>query len=384
MHIAFDAKRAFQNQTGLGNYSRSLIKNLVQHYPEHQYSLLAPKATALFDVQGHSTIQTVTPQGYWSQRFPSWWRRWGMVKDIAKLQADIFHGLSNELPAGLHKKGIRSVVTVHDLVFERLPGTYPFDQRYVHRWKIKQACRQADAVIAISKQTCEDLVHFYKVPPGKIHTCYQSCNPVFEEPVTAAKKKEIREKYNLPASFFLFVSSVTKRKNLITLCRAMALLKEETNMPLLVIGDGKKEKQEARQYMLQQGIADRLIFLNESAAAKTISFQQATDFPAIYQQAAALIYPSLFEGFGLPPLEAMWSGVPVISGNTSSLPEVGGEAVLYFDPLDEKMLATQMRKLISDNALADDLRRKGFGQARLFSAKRAADSVMNVYRYLLQ
>jgi glycosyltransferase involved in cell wall biosynthesis len=306
-----------------------------------------------------------------------------MVKAVAELRPDIFHGLSNELPAGLSRRNIKTVVTVHDLIFERLPETYPFDQRYVHRWKIRQACRDADAVIAISRQTREDLIQFYKLAPGKIHTCYQSCNPLFEEPVSEEKVRQVKVTYGLPDAFFLFVSSITKRKNLITLCRALVLLKKETNLPLLVIGDGKKEKEEAKAYMQRQGMSDRLIILNERPAAREISFQRAADFPAIYRQATALIYPSFFEGFGLPPLEALWSGVPVICSNTSSLPEVGGDAALYFNPADEEELAAQLQKLLHDPALVQSMREKGWRQARLFSAEQSANSVMQVYRQLV-
>lgn len=306
-----------------------------------------------------------------------------MVKDIAASGVDIFHGVSNELPKGISRINVKSVVTVHDLIFERFPETYNFDERYVHRWKIKYSCKVADAVIAISQQTKDDLVNFYKVPAEKIFICYQSCNPIFQRVVSDEEKFLVKERYNLPDKYFLFVSSVAPRKNLIAICKAMVLLKNKINIPLIVIGNGRKEKEEAKQLMAANGISGQLIFLNEMPESKELSFTTAEDFPAIYQQALALIYPSIFEGFGAPLLEALWSGLPVISSNASCLPEVAGDAALYFSPHDHETLAGHMIAVASDDDLNNDLRKRGLQQAEKFSTKNYADSVMQVYKNLL-
>ena len=135
--------------------------------------------------------------------------------------------------------------------------------------------------------------------------------------------------------------------------------------------------------MLDNGIADRLILLNEMPVAKESNFTTAADFPAIYQQALALIYPSIFEGFGAPLLEALWSGLPVISSNTSSLPEVGGDAALYFSPTDYELLAQHMLDVATNYNLAVSLREKGFIQAQQFTTQKYADSLMSVYQHIL-
>jgi glycosyltransferase involved in cell wall biosynthesis len=384
MHIGFDGKRAFQNKTGLGNYSRSLLTILSEYYPQHQYTLFAPKKTHLFNEKQFSNIHTITPVSSVGRHFPSVWRNRLMVKDIAAAKVDIYHGISNELPAGIEKIAVKKVVTVHDLIFERHPETYNFDERYVHRWKVKAACKAADAVIAISSQTKNDLVDLYKVPAKKIHVCYQCCNPIFQQIISAEEKKIIKQRYRLPEKYFLFVSSIAPRKNLIAVCKAMALLKDKLDIPLVVIGDGKKEKDEVKQFMRENGIADRLILLNELPQSKEQSFVTAADFPAIYQQALALIYPSIFEGFGLPILEALWSGTPVISSNTSSLPEVGGDAALYFQPNDEEQLAKHMLSIATDENLHKGLREKGLQQAQNFTPQRSAASIMHVYENIIR
>ena len=227
MHIGYDGKRAFQNKTGLGNYIRSLMATLTTYFPGNQYTLFAPKKTTLFDPGTFSQVNAIFPKGKFYNAFPSLWRRWGMIKAIEKSGIDIYHGVSNELPYGISNTKIKTVVTVHDIIFERFPKTYHFDERYVHRWKIKYACRVANAVIAISEQTKKDLIDYYKVPAEKIFICYQNCNPIFERTVNEEEKLVIKKRYNLPDKYFLFVSSIAPRKNLIAICKALGSVKRE-------------------------------------------------------------------------------------------------------------------------------------------------------------
>jgi glycosyltransferase involved in cell wall biosynthesis len=383
MHIGYDGKRAFQNKTGLGNYIRSLVTTLSQYRPQHQYTLFAPKKTSLFDVSIFPHVSAVFPKTFIAKKFPALWRRKGMVKAIADSGVDIYHGVSNELPLRIERINVKTVVTIHDIIFERFPETYNFDERYVHRWKIKRACKVADTIIAISRQTKDDLVNFYKVPADKIVVCYQSCNPIFQQTISAENKAIVKKRYQLPDRYFLFVSSIAPRKNLIAICKALVLLKDKIDIPLVVIGNGKKQKAEAKQFMQQNGIANRLILLNEMVVSKENNFTTAADFPAIYQQALALVYPSIFEGFGAPLLEALWSELPVISSNTSSLPEVAGDAALYFSPNDFDLLAKHMYAVATDNTVVMDLKLKGLEQAQHFTQKNHADSIMTVYQNLL-
>ena len=383
MIIGYDGKRAFQNKTGLGNYSRSLVSIVASYFAQYRYILFAPKQTSLFDISTVANFSTITPKKPFYKKFPSLWRRAGMVKDIVDAGVNIYHGLSNELPLGIEKTPVKTVVTIHDLIFERFAETYNFDERYVHRWKIKRACKVADAVIAISKQTRDDLVNLYKIAAEKIFICYQSCNPVFEIIKRPEEKALVKKRYQLPDRYFLFVSSITPRKNLEAICQAMILLKDELQIPLVIIGDGKKEKEKVKQSMHQNGLQDRLLFLNELAVSKEKPFETGADFPAIYQQALALIYPSVFEGFGLPVLEALWSGLPVICSNTSSLPEVAGDAALYFAPQDYALLASHMKAIAGIESLVAELQMKGFEQAKKFTSGQYAQSIMNVYKKVL-
>ncbi len=382
MNIGYDGKRAFQNKTGLGNYSRSLLSILNRYFPQLQYTLFAPKKTNLFDIDSYHNFQTIQPRNFFYKKLPSLWRRIGIVKQIDQAHLDIYHGLSNELPKNIEKLNIKTVVTIHDLIFERFPKTYHLDERYTHRWKIKRACKIADAVIAISEQTKNDLIELYGVSPQKITVCYQSCNPIFEKTISEIEKSNVKKKYQLPDQYFLFVSSITARKNLIAICRAMIILKDTLAIPLVIIGDGKIEKNEVKQLMKKNGIEHRLLFLNELSAAKEDSFTSAADFPAIYQQAFALVYPSIFEGFGLPILEAMWSGLPVICSSVSSMPEVAEDAALYFSPEDTNQLAQHLQAIASDQQLAKILKDKGREQAKKFSTENYANQIIKIYKSL--
>lgn len=380
MNIGFDAKRAFHNTTGLGHYSRTLLLSLSEYFPEHQYYLFNPKPSSLFNVEA-ANLQEVRPSRLVNKLFSSAWRSSGVKKDLERLKIDLYHGLSHEIPAGIQKTRTRSVVTIHDLIHERYPGQYnPIDVKIYHQ-KFSYACAHADKVIAISEQTKRDIIAFYKTPEEKIRVCYQSCNPAFGRSVSEEEKQGVRTRYGLPAQFFLYVGSIIERKNLLNICKAIFLLRNEIDIPLVVIGDGKKYKQQVKDYITQNGLGEKIIFLSEKEAARTSSdFQSATDFPAIYQSAIAMIYPSFFEGFGIPVLESLWSKLPVITSNISCLPEAGGEGAYYVDPASAEEIAEGMKKIYTDKEFAVSLVEKGWQHAQHFTQQKCAASVMDVYK----
>ena len=382
MNIGFDAKRAYHNATGLGHYSRTLIHSLAEYYPEHPYYLFNTKPSSLFQLT-RTNLHEIWPTSFLHKLFPSIWRSSWLKKDLLRLKIDLYHGLSNEIPVGIQSINVRSVVTIHDLIFERFPEQYARVDVGIYRSKFKYACQHADKVIAISEQTKKDIIRFYQTPEEKISVCYQSCNPAFGKHVTNEEKKKVKELYNLPGRFFLYVGSIIERKNLLNICKAMFLLRDELDVPLVVIGNGKKYKQRVKEYVLQNGLDKKIIFLSETPAAKkSTDFQTAVDFPAIYQSAIAMIYPSFFEGFGIPVLEALWSRLPVITSNVSCLPEAGGDAAYYVNPSSANEIADGMKKIYKDISLATELKEKGWQQAQKFTQHKCADAVMEVYKGL--
>jgi glycosyltransferase involved in cell wall biosynthesis len=379
MNIGFDAKRAFQNNTGLGHYSRTLITSMAQYFPEHHYYLFSPKITTLFETSLFSNIHCIAPSTFTSSIFQSAWRSNWVKKDLRKVNIDIYHGLSHEIPVGIDKTNIKSVVTIHDLIFERHPNQYSKIDVQIYRKKFIYACKHADKIIAISNQTKQDIIDFYKISEEKIKVCYQSCNPAFFYTTTAAEREMVRQKYNLPTQFYLYVGSIIERKNLLTVCKALKGL--DNNIPLVVIGNGDAYLQKIKTFIAGNQLQQKVIFLSETAAAKNDdAFKSAKDFPAIYQCAAAMIYPSIFEGFGIPVLEALASGLPTITSNTSCLPEAGGNAALYIDPLSVAEMKAAMTSVIANPSLRNEMVEKGFKHAGQFSQKKCANTVMEVYK----
>jgi glycosyltransferase involved in cell wall biosynthesis len=381
MNIGFDAKRAFHNNTGLGNYSRTLINGLAEYYPEHQYFLFNPKPSNIFPINNYN-IHECLPSGYLSKVLKSAWRSNWIKRDLLKEKINLYHGLSYELPYDIDKLNISSVVTIHDLIYERFPEQYSTVDVKIYRAKSMYACQHADSVIAISEQTKQDLVDIYKVPENKISVCYQSCNPSFAETISKEYKEEVREVFKLPPEFFVYVGSVIERKNLLNIVKAMALLNNELQIPLVVIGGGKQYKQRVKNFIHDNNLNDRVIWFSEND--KKISTEEYTKtIASIYQMSVALIYPSLFEGFGIPVLEALYSRTPVITSNTSCLPETGGDAAIYVNPASEEEIAAAMLKVYKNKVFTEEMTNKGWKHAQNFTVEKCSASVMNVYKQLM-
>jgi glycosyltransferase involved in cell wall biosynthesis len=384
MNFGFDAKRAYHNHTGLGHYSRTLIELLSEHYPGHTYYLFNPKPSSRYRFTNDNIVE-VLPGSLMSNLFRSAWRSSWVKKDLKKLGIDLYHGLSHEIPIGVQDTGIPAIVTIHDLIHERYPDQYKAIDRRIYTRKYKNACRHAARIIATSQQTRQDLVDMYAVDGNKIDVCYQSCSPLFARLATEADKQRVRDRYQLPERFLLSVGTIIERKNLLTICKAYYLLRDEPIPPLLVVGKGKgKYYQQVKDFIVQFGLGNRIRFLSEDPQAATaMDWLSTADLSIMYQLGSAMLYPSSFEGFGMPVMEALWAGLPVITSNQSCLPEVGGDAALYVNPLEAEDIADAIRKVIFDEGLAAAMRVKGFLHTEAFAPARYVQSVMDVYNKVL-
>ena len=383
MNIGFDAKRAYHNGTGLGHYSRTLIRSLAEYFPQHQYFLFNPKPSGLFLLKGKN-IHEVLPSNLLHKTLSSVWRSKWINNDLEKKGIDIYHGLSNEIPLDIDVTDIKSVVTIHDVIFERFPRQYSKIDVEIYKRKFRYACHHADKVIAISEQTKKDIMEFYKTPEEKIAVCYQSCNPAFGQTVNEKTKQHIKEKYSLPDQYFLYVGSIIERKNLLGICKAIYLLRNELAIPLVVIGDGTKYKQQVKDFIRQMGLDKQIIFLSDNPLAKAASsFLKAEDFPAIYQSAIAMIYPSFFEGFGIPVLEAMACGTPVVTSREGSLEEVAGEAAYFVDPENVDSVSHGLERVWKSKEIQKELQEKGLERVKEFSWHKTATETIKVYEKIL-
>ncbi|MCL4484717.1 MAG: glycosyltransferase family 4 protein [Bacteroidetes bacterium] len=371
MIVGFEAKRIFQNYSGLGNYSRNTINLLVKFFPDNRYKLFAPKLTALYQLP--ESVEAITPTNFPYKYLRAYWRLNHVDKLLSKNHVDIFHGLSHVLPYGIEKTGIPSIVTIHDLIFLRYPEFYRKIDRKLYQSVYYSACKSATKIIAISNQTKEDLIHYLKIDPGKIEVIYQSCNPCFYERVSEAQKSAIRLKFNLPEKFILNVGTIEARKNQLSILRG--LVQEKLEIPVVLLGKITDYKKGLDEFIVESGIRKQLIFLPNT---------DTSELQAIYQMAEIMVYPSLFEGFGLPVLEAQASGCPVITSSTSSLPEAGGDGAIYIDPGNSLEIGQAIQNVLSNNDLKNELIRKGTAHARLFDGRIVSEKLMKLYQSLVK
>lgn len=285
----------------------------------------------------------------------------------------LYHGLSHELPHRIPSK-IKKIVTVHDLVSWRFPQYFSPIDAWIHRVKMLHSCKIADVVVAISNQTKSDLVEFMKVPENKIRVLYQSCDPMFWQPVEASDIEIVKEKYLLPEKYVIAVGTIEERKNQLAVVEAMDKLPDDIHLILVGKRRGKYGSQVAEE-VAKQGFTSRI---------RMIENADFEDFPALYANSMASVYMSKFEGFGIPILEAMCSGTPVLTSNCSSMPEVGGDAVLYADPNSVDDIAAQLKRLVGDEALRADLLKKAEVQKQKFSEKRVTAAFHDLYTELIE
>ncbi len=332
MRIGFDAKRLFNNFTGLGNHSRTTIDILTDEFPDNDYLLYTPKithndTTAPYLHKGN--CQTIKPTGMLRG---SLWRTFELASRVKADNVDIFHGLSNELPIGIKKSGVRSVVTIHDVAFKTFPDMYHKTDRYIYDLKWRYAVETADRIIAISQCTKDDIIRFYDVDEKKIDVVYQPVAPLFYNPISKTHCEP----------YMLYVGSVNSRKNLLGIVKAMELLPKDFDLPLYIVGEGREYKSHVQTYIAEHGIEGRF---------KWLGGLTPNELHQLYTNAQLFIYPSFYEGFGLPVVEAMLSGCPVVTSNVSCLPEAAGPYSLLANPYEPEDIKNKMQKALEDTAL---------------------------------
>ena len=386
MNIGFDAKRAAQNRTGLGNYSRFVIRILSEKFAGNQYHLYTPKPHRMPYLQEIPTLKHLflhfPPQGIWS-RIRSLWRVWGITKDIQKDGIQIFHGLSNELPLNIGTpeqrkmkaggKGCKYIVTVHDLIFIHTPQYYHWIDRQIYNFKFRRACRCADRVIAVSEYTKQEIMHYYHTPESKIDVVYQGCDPVFSQEIEEGKLQEVKARYQLPDKFVLYVGSIEERKNLMLVAKAMAELNRRAAIHVVAVGRRTAYVDQIQDFLKAQGIDHLFHFYHQVPYA---------DLPSFYKWASAFAYPSRIEGFGIPLLEAISSGVPAIGCTGSCLEEAGGPNSIYVNPDDAKGMADAILRTCTDEPLRQHMISEGKKYALNFSDEKLSHDLMKVYENL--
>jgi len=381
MTIYLDVSAAVHRRAGLGRYAESLTRALVAADRStaltagpDRYGLFYNRERGIAPLLGLAHVPTRTVSlGYKPWRMLVWLAQLTRLSfDRLLPNAELFHATEHLLPP---LRSIPTVLTVHDLIFRHLPAHHKPLNRWYLNLTMPLYCRRADHVIAISECTRRDLITAYNLPPEKITVVHEAADPTFR-PAAPEHVARVCARYDLPGRYLLFVGTIEPRKNLSRLLAAFETLHAEGLTDGLVIvgrwgwlyGDffARLEQSPVRDAVLLPG------------------YVPDEDLPAIYTGAQLSVLPSLYEGFGLPVLEAMACGTPVACSSTSSLPEISGDGALHFDPNDVESMTETLRRLLRDADLRASLRQRGLKQAARFSWERVADETEAIYKAVLK
>jgi glycosyltransferase involved in cell wall biosynthesis len=370
--IYLDVSAAVHRRAGLGRYAESLTRALVAQAPD-RYGLFYNRERGVEPLPGleHVPARTVA-LGYKPWRMLVWGGqlvRLGLDRWLP--EAELFHATEHLL---LPLRSIPTVLTVHDLIFRHLPAHHKRLNRWYLNLTMPLYCRRGTHIVTVSECARRDLIAAYRLPAEKITVVYEAADPRFC-PQPPERVSAVRSRYGLPGRYLLFVGTIEPRKNLTRLLEAFETIHEGgLSDGLVIVG---------RRGWLYGDFFARLEQSPVRGAVIFPGYVPDEDLPAIYAGAQALAFPSLYEGFGLPVLEAMACGTPVVTSDVSSIPEIGGEAALYVDPLDVEGMSEAIRRVLSDAWLRNQLRARGLAQAAQFSWERAAAQTAAVYEAVL-
>lgn len=375
MIIGFDAKRIVRNNTGLGNYCRTLINDMIRCNDSNMKLLLYTPDKGR-DLLRNQIIESdnsrfVFPKKKLGKIYKSLWRTKNIVKQLLEDKVQIYHGLSGELPLGLRNSGIKSVVTIHDLIFLRHPEYYHWFDRKMYTWKFHQTIKQADSIIAVSECTKRDILEFGKIDPEKISVIYQSCNPKFTNMPTEGEMEATVKKYDLPKRYLLCVGTIEERKNLMLAVRSLSLLPEDIH--LVAVGKKTKYADKVMETADKTGVSHRLHLL---------SGVSDDELNVIYKKAEVFVYPSRYEGFGIPIIEAIFCGLPVVASTGSCLEEAGGPDCLYVNPDDSEGMAAAIMQLLNNEEERKRRITSSLEYVQKYKGTNIANAVIEVYKEL--
>jgi glycosyltransferase involved in cell wall biosynthesis len=371
MRIAIDARKI--RDYGIGTYVRNLLRQLGRQTQSHEYVVLChAQDWDAVEECGPLFRPVVEAASAYSVR-----EQFALPMDLRREAVDLFHAPHYVLPP---LTPCRSVVTIHDCIHLRFPQYLPNRIGYAYaRAQMWMATHKAARVITVSEASKRDILRYFRVPESRIDVIYNAIDERFWQEPAADEVERVRERYRLNAPFVLYAGNIKPHKNLERLIEAFNLLRHERadlkDVELLIIGDEISKYATLRRAVHRHKLHKHVRFFG---------FVPDQTLAALYRLARVFVFPSLYEGFGLPPLEAMASGTPVITSNVSSLPEVVGDAALMIDPYEPAAIADAMRQILTDPILHADLRTRGLARAREFSWERSIRRVREIYDEVLQ
>jgi glycosyltransferase involved in cell wall biosynthesis len=320
------------------------------------------------------THTRLPPPGLRASPLRQYWRTFRTGRAARRDGVQVYHGLSHEMPRDLPGTGVPGIVTFHDLLFERFPDLFPAIDRASYRWRYRWSAERATRIVAVSGQTRDDLVKWYGVDPERVTIIPPARDPAFAQAVPAAVAGAVRARLGLPARYLLSVGTLERRKNHRVLVEALALLDPDDTPSLVLVGSDGGEAGAIGKLADARGVSSRVRIHHDVSAS---------ELPALYHGAALFLYPSLFEGFGMPIVEALSAGVPVITTAGGCFPEAGGPATRYVTSTDAVGLAGAIQDVLGDPALAAHMRDEGRRWAVRFDATALAAPLVDLYHSVL-
>lgn len=370
--IGYDGKRAACNSVGLGNYSRYVVEAMACAYPSNRYLLYTPKVRCpqrLEPLLAMGNVELCTPGTALGRVMAPVWRSLELTRRMLTDGIDLYHGLSNELPLNIYRSDIPSVVTIHDLIYRRVPADYAAIDRRLYDLKYRHSARVATRVICISECTKRDLINDYGISPDKIDVIYQGCDAAFHRPVDKQRRLQVRERYGLPERYIISVGTVQSRKNQLLAVKALRGL--PTDVVLAIAGRRDKHYgAEIDRYIASHHLGERVKWLGSVEWA---------DLPALYAGSAMSSYTSRYEGFGIPVIEAIAAGAPVIASTGSCLEEAGGPGAVYVAPDDVDAYIDQANRLLDQRWTVERMIADGRRYIRRFNTADFARATMACY-----
>jgi glycosyltransferase involved in cell wall biosynthesis len=364
MRVAIDARKL--HDFGIGTYIRNLLRELARIDRETDYVLLTPPTDLDVGTQLGPNFRTVLePSPNYSLR-----EQIHVPWVLRRERPHVFHAPHYVLPPAVP---CRSVVTIHDCIHLMFPQYLPNKAAYAYaRASMWAAVKRSDCILTVSEASKRDILHFFNVAPEKIVVVYNAIDEHFWLTPPDEEVARVRERYQLDYQFVLYVGNIKPHKNLVRLIEAFDELRHtgHEELKLLIIGDEISKLPSLRRAVHRHKLHKHVRFLG---------FVSDGTLRILYRLASLFVFPSLYEGFGLPPLEAMASGTPVVTSNQSSMPEVTGDAAVLVDPYDVSSLVDGMRRVLTDPALAALLRRRGPERARDFSWAQSVEKTRAVY-----
>ena len=369
MRIAIDAHSVGTQLAGNVTYITNMIEQFAAIDRENEYTLYVtrPDAFEMYDGRWPNfNVRRIIAHNSRLMRF-----LFSFNTQLRLHPADIFFVQFNAPPF----TPCKIVSSIHDLSFEHLPETFKWHSHTQMKITIRRTARNAAHIVTCSEYSRQDIIDTYKIAPEKVTTIPLAAADWFRPVTDDEELGRIRTKYHLPSDFILGVGSVQPRKNLVRLIEAYSILSDKRDLPpLILVGKKAWLFEDSLKAAREHGVDDKVRFTD---------FVPDQDLPGLYTLSTCFVYPSFFEGFGIPPLEAMQCGSPVIAGNRTSLPEVVGDAGILVDPFDIPSIAGALDRVLSDSNLHEDLRQKGFERAKLFSWHRAAGETLDIFKKVM-